>query len=38
VYSFTVTSGSQTGSGVITLTITTPSGLVTIYQMTGTVP
>jgi len=37
-FSFTVTSGSQPGSGVLTLTVTTPSGLVSIRQMNATVP
>jgi len=36
-FNFTVTAGSTAGSGVITLTVTTPKGLVTIYQFTGTV-
>jgi Bacterial Ig-like domain (group 1) len=38
LYSFTVTSGTQTGTGVLTLTVTTPSGLATIYQISATVP
>lgn len=36
-YGFTVTSGSTTGSGVITLTITTPKGLVTTKQISVSV-
>ena len=38
VFPFTVTSGTTTGSGVITLTVTTPRGLVTTLQISGTVP
>ena len=37
LFNFTVTAGGTAGSGVITLTVTTPRGLVTIYQFTGTV-
>jgi hypothetical protein len=38
VFSFTVTSGGQAGSGVLTLTVTTPSGLISIRQMNVTAP
>lgn len=36
-FGFTVTSGSTTGSGIVTLTITTPKGLVTTQQISVTV-
>lgn len=38
VFPFTITSGTQTGQGVLTLTITTPRGLVTTRQISATVP
>jgi hypothetical protein len=37
-FNFTITAGSTGGSGVVTLTVTTPKGLVTIYQFSATVP
>jgi hypothetical protein len=37
-FNFTVTASTTTGSGVVTLTVTTPKGLVTIYQFNATVP
>ncbi len=38
VFPFTVTSGTTAGTGVITLTVTTPRNLVTTLQVQGTVP
>jgi hypothetical protein len=38
VFPFTVTSGTTAGSGVLTLTITTPRGNASVIQITGTVP
>jgi hypothetical protein len=38
VFGYTVTSGTTGGTGVLTLTITTPRGLVTIRQISVTVP
>ncbi len=38
IFPFTVTSGTATGQGVLTLTITTPRGLVTTRQISATVP
>lgn len=38
VFPFTVTSGSSAGSGVLTLTITTPRGNVTTVQIPASVP
>src|SRR5690606_34316572 len=37
VFSYTVTSSADVGSGVVTLTVTTPQGLVTTYQIGVTV-
>ncbi len=38
IFPFTVTSGTSVGQGVLTLTITTPRGLVTTQQISATVP
>jgi len=38
VFNFTVTSGTTTGTGVVTLTVETPRGLQTLYQTSVTVP
>jgi hypothetical protein len=37
-FNFTVTSGTTTGTGVVTLTVETPRGLQTLYQTSVTVP
>jgi hypothetical protein len=37
VFSFTVTSGTTLGSGVLTLTVTTPLGLETVFQVSVTI-
>jgi len=37
-FNFSVTAGSTAGGGVATLTVTTPKGLVTIYQFAATAP
>jgi len=37
-FPFTVTSGSTTGTGVVTLTVTTPNKVSTVYQLSATVP
>lgn len=37
LFSFTVTSGNTTGSGVVTLTVTTPKGLISTFQIGFTV-
>jgi hypothetical protein len=37
LFSFTVTSGTQGGTGVVTLTVTTPLGMISTYQISVTV-
>jgi Bacterial Ig-like domain (group 1) len=38
VFTFNITSGSTTGTGVVTLTVETPSGVQTLAQITVSVP
>lgn len=38
LFPFTVTSGSSVGTGVLTLTITTPRGNSTVVQISGSIP
>ena len=37
-FPFTVTSGTTAGTGVVTLTVTTPKGVATVYQLSMTNP